>query len=265
MPGIFSALYLRKISEGTAPLLYSLSAPSSGERLLVSTAEPGVREVWSDVARCWYQNAAGNSPNSGSIQHHIAITARPSIVEELFHYSKALASVVPFTPGGSLSSVSARAFVEAQALLLMQGSLLLFDKMIGVFISGIDTSCERDLFQLQGPKMACILFTALLDFHNPGAFLWNVLLEDQSEPQCNTSRSTAFFFLACSYSSRTPMFSKSTAAVATQQWGTLESASVTSRTPLILAQLLNSRIPTAFSPAACEISPDKDVSTPLEV
>lgn len=87
-------------------------------------------------------------------------------------------------------------------------------------------------------------------------------LETRASLKCNTSRSTAFFFLACSYSSRTTMFSNSIAAVATQQWGTLKSASVTSRTPLILAQLLNSRIPTAFSPPACETSPDKDVIDP---
>jgi hypothetical protein len=157
-------------------------------------------DIWPGVASYWYEKAASISPNSGRIQHHLATATKHNIVRELFYYSKALVSVEPFTPGREsmdhfcarvLSSQAVgrpwtveRTFVKAQALLFKRSSISLFDKMIGVFISGIDThaSCERDLFQRQGPEMACILFAALLDFGNPEALLWNALLaKDQDE------------------------------------------------------------------------------------
>lgn len=161
-------------------------------------------DIWSGVASYWYEKAASISPNSGRIQHHLATAAEHNIVRELFYYSKALVSVEPFTPGREsmdlfcarvLSSQAVgrpwtveRTFVKAQALLFKRGSISLFDKMIGVFISGIDThaSCERDLFQRQGPEMACILFAALLDFGNPEALLWNALLAKNQEEYWNS-------------------------------------------------------------------------------
>lgn len=54
------------------------------------------REVWSGVARMWYNKAADKSPNVGRIQHHLAVLARPNIVQQLFYYSKALVSAIPF-------------------------------------------------------------------------------------------------------------------------------------------------------------------------
>jgi hypothetical protein len=54
------------------------------------------REVWSGVARMWYNKAADKPPNAGRIQHHLAVLARPDIVQQLFYYSKALVSVAPF-------------------------------------------------------------------------------------------------------------------------------------------------------------------------
>ena len=54
------------------------------------------REVWSDVARMWYNKAVDKSPDIGRIQHHLAVLAQPNIVQQLFYYSKSLVSVVPF-------------------------------------------------------------------------------------------------------------------------------------------------------------------------
>jgi hypothetical protein len=34
---------------------------------------------------------------SGRIQHHLAVLARPNVLQQLFYYSKALISVQPFT------------------------------------------------------------------------------------------------------------------------------------------------------------------------
>src|SRR5436305_14840259 len=44
----------------------------------------------------WYNKAADKSPNVGRIQHHLAVLARPNIVQQLFYYSKPLVSVIPF-------------------------------------------------------------------------------------------------------------------------------------------------------------------------
>jgi hypothetical protein len=162
------------------------------------------RNVWSGVANFWYENAAGKSPDSGRIQHHLAITMKPNSVQELFYFSKALVSVVPYelarepmmTRALDVSSSAVRqplgverAFVEAFSLLFTRGSKSLFDKTIGVFISGIDAyaSREKDLFQMQGSRMACILCAALLDFGDPKAPL--LAGDDQNRPSCAASRS----------------------------------------------------------------------------
>lgn len=44
----------------------------------------------------WYNKAADKAPNVGRIQHHLAVLAQPNIVQQLFYYSKALVSVIPF-------------------------------------------------------------------------------------------------------------------------------------------------------------------------
>ena len=58
------------------------------------------REVWPGVARMWYNKATDKSRNVGRIQHHLAVLARPNIVQQLFHYSKALGSVIPSQNAG---------------------------------------------------------------------------------------------------------------------------------------------------------------------
>ena len=64
------------------------------------------------------------------------------------------------------------AFVIAHALLFKRGPISLFDKMVDIFISGIDAHArrERGLFQMQGSQMACILCATLLELGNSGAF-----------------------------------------------------------------------------------------------
>src|SRR5438552_1798699 len=53
-------------------------------------------EIWSRVARMWYNKAADKSPNVDRTQHHLVVLARLNIVQQLFYYSKALVSVIPF-------------------------------------------------------------------------------------------------------------------------------------------------------------------------
>lgn len=65
-------------------------------RIAIEEAGTRIYEVWANVARKWYDKVADREPNVGRIQHHIAVLARPNIVQHLFYYSKALMSVRPF-------------------------------------------------------------------------------------------------------------------------------------------------------------------------
>ncbi|KIW12487.1 hypothetical protein PV08_09764 [Exophiala spinifera] len=65
-------------------------------RMAIEEADIRDRERWSNTARMWYNRAADHSPTTGRIQHHLAVLARPNIVRQLFYYSKALISDIPF-------------------------------------------------------------------------------------------------------------------------------------------------------------------------
>lgn len=65
-------------------------------RMAIEETDMRDREIWSNVARMWYNRAADRSPNTGRIQHHLAVLARPNVIRQLFYYSKSLISVAPF-------------------------------------------------------------------------------------------------------------------------------------------------------------------------
>ena len=60
-------------------------------RMAIEEADMRDRETWSNVARTWYNKAADRSPETGRIQHHLAVLARPDMFRQLFYYSKAAA------------------------------------------------------------------------------------------------------------------------------------------------------------------------------
>ena len=65
-------------------------------RMAIEDDEPRDREVWSNVARFWYNKAADNSPRVGRLYHHLAILARPYSLEQLSLYIRALTCPIPF-------------------------------------------------------------------------------------------------------------------------------------------------------------------------
>ncbi|KIV93618.1 hypothetical protein PV10_04819 [Exophiala mesophila] len=65
-------------------------------RMAIEETDMRDREIWSNVARTWYNRAADRSPDTGRIQHHLAVLARPNVVSQLFYYSKALVCATPF-------------------------------------------------------------------------------------------------------------------------------------------------------------------------
>ncbi|KAI2700410.1 hypothetical protein CBS147332_8021 [Penicillium roqueforti] len=65
-------------------------------RMAVEEFDKKDRELWAGVSRYWYNQDADGSPENGRIQHHLAILARPDILQQFFHYTKALISVRAF-------------------------------------------------------------------------------------------------------------------------------------------------------------------------
>lgn len=64
--------------------------------MAIEDDDPKDREVWSNVARFWYNKAADNSPRVGRLYHHLAILARPYSLEQLSLYIRALTCPNPF-------------------------------------------------------------------------------------------------------------------------------------------------------------------------
>lgn len=65
-------------------------------RMAVEEFDKKDRELWAGVSRYWYNQDAAQSPENGRIQHHLAVLARPDILLQLFHYTKALISMRAF-------------------------------------------------------------------------------------------------------------------------------------------------------------------------
>jgi hypothetical protein len=65
-------------------------------RMAVEELDKKDRELWAGVSRYWYNQDADRSPENGRIQHHLAVLARPDLLQQFFHYTKALISVRAF-------------------------------------------------------------------------------------------------------------------------------------------------------------------------
>jgi len=64
--------------------------------MAIEDDEPKDREVWSNVARFWYNKVADKSPTVGRLYHHLAILAPPYTLEQLSLYTRSLTCVAPF-------------------------------------------------------------------------------------------------------------------------------------------------------------------------
>jgi hypothetical protein len=179
-------------------------------RMAIEEADLRDREVWSGVARMWYNKAADKSPNVGRIQHHLAVLARPNIVQQLFYYSKALVSVVPFQnaresimllfnpflEGSEIASqrypLVESALVKANGVLFTHGPILEYRSLIDQFHSTLDNHIGRITakFRVQGPEIASSLCAATFDFGNTNAFLSQAFRdqEDRKKSQLEAYR-----------------------------------------------------------------------------
>jgi hypothetical protein len=143
-------------------------------RMAIEEADLRDREVWSGVARMWYNKAADKSPNMGRIQHHLAVLARPNIVQQLFYYSKTLVSVTPFQnaresvmllfnpflEGSEIASqqypLVESALVKVNDISFTHGSVSEYTFLMDQFCSILDNHIGRVTakFRVQGPEMA---------------------------------------------------------------------------------------------------------------
>jgi hypothetical protein len=160
-------------------------------RMAIEEEDLREREIWSGVAWMWYNKAADKSPNVGRIQHHLAVLARPNIVQQLFYYSKALISVVPFqsaresvillfNPFLMDSEIASRRYplidttlVKANGILFTRGPISKYTPLMEQFCAALNNHISRTTikFKVQGPQIASSLCAATFDFGNVRAFL----------------------------------------------------------------------------------------------
>lgn len=65
-------------------------------RMAIEDEDIRDREIWTAVSRHWYSKASDKAPTTGRLHHHLAILARPNIVQQLFYYTKSLCVAIPF-------------------------------------------------------------------------------------------------------------------------------------------------------------------------
>jgi hypothetical protein len=121
----------------------------------------------------------------------LAVLARPNIVLQLFYYSKALVSVIPFSntresimllfnPFLEDSEIASlryplveSALVKAHGILFTHGTISDYVSLMDQFCSVLDNHIGRVTakFRVQGPEIASSLCAATFDFGNAKAFL----------------------------------------------------------------------------------------------
>ncbi|EEP79549.1 conserved hypothetical protein [Uncinocarpus reesii 1704] len=153
-------------------------------RMAVEESDLRDREVWAGVARYWYNKAADKSPQVGRIQHHLAVLARPNILQQLFFYSKSLVCVQPF-PNTKESimllfnplldqkelalahySPTMLPFVKAHGILFTKQSILSFLEYGLEFMSYLGTQVGRvgSKWREQGVYIASANFASLIEY-----------------------------------------------------------------------------------------------------
>ncbi|EED18101.1 conserved hypothetical protein [Talaromyces stipitatus ATCC 10500] len=161
-------------------------------RMAIAEVDMYDREIYTSVARYWYTKAADLNPDVGRVQHHLAVLARPNLLQQLFYYSKALVSVQPFTNardsilllfGPLLDPAKAAAkyskyypraltvFVEAHGVLFTRQDVSTFLRLAEEFLSELDkhVGLVGPLFREQGVYITASNYAAIFDYGHDGA------------------------------------------------------------------------------------------------
>ncbi|KAL6240629.1 hypothetical protein RBB50_012456 [Rhinocladiella similis] len=164
-------------------------------RMAIEESDMRDRENWSNVARMWYNRAADRSATTGRIQHHLAVLARPNVVRQLFYYSKALISGIPFVNARDSIMLLFSPFLDkyettsqkylkvetslvtAAGVVFTRGYIQDYCLHITHFVSELDDTINRtgSNFKMQGAEMASSFIAMILDFGSDENFLWKAL------------------------------------------------------------------------------------------
>ncbi|KAL4870343.1 hypothetical protein BDV12DRAFT_166178 [Aspergillus spectabilis] len=158
-------------------------------RMAVEDVDLGEREIWVGIARYWYNKVADRNPDVGRVQHHLAVLARPDIVQELFYYTKSLVCARPFThtreslvplfspllrsPRTARRLPELTAFVAAHVYLFTGDTSDAFVGKCGEFLSLLEQCVGRmgSAFKMQGVYIASCNLAAVLEYTGPDAVL----------------------------------------------------------------------------------------------
>ena len=65
-------------------------------RMAIEDDDVQDREIWSGVAKSWYDNAANSTPSKGRLYHHLAVLAKTRTLNQLSLYTRSLSCTIPF-------------------------------------------------------------------------------------------------------------------------------------------------------------------------
>jgi hypothetical protein len=126
------------------------------------------RDVWTSVSRHWYSRASDRAPTTGRLYHHLAILAKPNVLQQLFYYSKSLCVPVPFPSAREsiltifdpilgvsnqlprVQSIDA-AFVRVHGVLFAQKCFDQLEPSMEEFLSQLDNHIGRTTKNWMGP------------------------------------------------------------------------------------------------------------------
>lgn len=155
-------------------------------RMAVEESDMRDREVWAGVSRYWYNQDADRNPDVGRIQHHLAVLARPDVLQQLFYYTKALVSVRPF-PNARESVIllfnpysgqplhqhtMVTAFIATHGVLFTRGPTELFTALANYFLALLRREIRRLGRQgQQGVYIMSCNFASMLQYGEPEAVM----------------------------------------------------------------------------------------------
>ncbi|KZF22918.1 hypothetical protein L228DRAFT_139580 [Xylona heveae TC161] len=167
-------------------------------RMAIEDKDPEDREIWTGVARLWYSKAADKLPQVGRLYHHLAILARPDVVQQLFLYAKALSVVHPFSSAResilTLFDMISRLdehqkgfghiFVQAHGILFAKANTDGFLNLKTKFLNGLDDhiGCVTKKWKEQGVFIAISNFAAMSGFGSEDISLMQKLEWEKSNP-----------------------------------------------------------------------------------
>ncbi len=184
-------------------------------RMAIEDEDLRDREVWSGVARYWYNKAADKSPKIGRIQHHLAVLARPNALQQLFYYTRALDCVQPFLNARESiltlfnpiledhEAVIHRclpidvAFIKAHGILFKQGDIGVYYSHTEKFLSLLDNNIGRVTakWREQGvwigsSNLFAVLSCVIFGTTDTLFVIWNRILADSSSRSTPVSKSS---------------------------------------------------------------------------